>query len=83
LVFDDGKFTYMRISGAHGAISYFDQDGLQTMANTHQECGYLVVQGVYRKLAITSDEKATCITNMAFKENDNFQNNNFKVTGNF
>ena len=83
-VFDDGKFTYMRISGAHGAISYFDADGIQTIANTSQDnCGYLVVHGVYRKIVITSGDKATCITNMAFKENDNFQNENFKVTGNF
>jgi len=71
LIFDDGKFTYITFNNEIGTITALDENNVQSNVNFHVDCGMFIVHSVRPKLAITKNGRATCITNQAYKKEDN------------
>jgi len=68
LVFDDGRFTYLRFPGNRAVPAVFDvlADGSETLANARMEDDLLVVDRVSRRLMLRSGSTVVGIWNEAF-----------------
>lgn len=69
LVFDDGRFTYLRIAGQRPLPAVFEVqgDGSEHMVNTRMEEDLLVVDRVSRRLMLRAGNAAVGIWNEAFE----------------
>ena len=70
LIFDDGKFTYITFDKEIGTITALDENNVQSNVNFHVDCGMFIVHRVMKKIAITKNDRSTCITNLAYKKED-------------
>jgi type IV secretion system protein VirB9 len=68
LVFDDGRFTYLRFPGNLELPAVFDvlEDGSETIVNTRMEDDLLVVDRVSRRLMLRAGSAVVGIWNEAF-----------------
>ncbi|MEO7007954.1 MAG: TrbG/VirB9 family P-type conjugative transfer protein, partial [Caldimonas sp.] len=68
LVFDDGRFTYLRFSGNREVPAVFNvlADGSETLVNTRMEGDLLVVDRVSRQLMLRSGAAVVGLWNEAF-----------------
>lgn len=68
LIFDDGRFTYLRITGQRPLPAVFEVqgDGSEHMVNTRMEEDLLVVDRVSRRLMLRAGNAAVGIWNEAF-----------------
>lgn len=68
LVFDDGRFTYLRIAGNRELPSVFAVlgDGSETLVNTRMEGDLMVVDRVSRRLMLRAGNAVVGIWNEAF-----------------
>ncbi len=69
-IFDDGKFTYMKIGKNTdiGDITALDENNNQSMVNISSGCGYTIIHSVGYKFAITKNGVSTCITNLSYRK---------------
>jgi type IV secretory pathway VirB9-like protein len=72
IIYDDGKFTYIKFDKEIGTIVSLDKNNSPSNVNFHVDnCGVFVVHKVMTKIAITknneNNKRATCITNLSFK----------------
>jgi type IV secretion system protein VirB9 len=68
LVFDDGRFTYLRFPGNRDVPAVFHvlDDGRETLVNTRMEDDLLVVDRVSRRLTLRSGSAMVGVWNEAF-----------------
>jgi type IV secretion system protein VirB9 len=68
LVFDDGRFTYLRIAGQRELPAVFQvlADGSESLVNTRMEDDLLVVDRVSRRLVLRAGQAVVGIWNDAF-----------------
>jgi len=68
LVFDDGRFTYLRLPGNRAVPAVFQVlgDGTETLVNTRMEDDLLVVDRVSRRLMLRAGSAVVGIWNEAF-----------------
>lgn len=68
LVFDDGRFTYLRYPPGQAVPAVFEVlgDGSETLVNTHMDADLLVVDRVARQLMLRAGQAAVGIWNDAF-----------------
>jgi len=68
LIFDDGRFTYMRFPGNREVPSVFHvlPDGSETLVNTRLEDDLLVVDRVSRRLMLRAGQAVVGVWNEAF-----------------
>lgn len=68
LVFDDGRFTYLRIAGQRElpAVFQVQADGSESLVNTRMEDDLLVVDRVGRRLVLRAGQAVVGIWNDAF-----------------
>ncbi len=68
LVFDDGRFTYLRLPGNRAVPAVFQVvgDGTETLVNTRMEDDLLVVDRVSRRLTLRAGSAVVGIWNDAF-----------------
>lgn len=68
LVFDDGRFTYLRIAGQRElpAVFQVQADGSESLVNTRMEDDLLVVDRVSRRLVLRAGQSVVGIWNDAF-----------------
>lgn len=68
LVFDDGRFTYLKFAGNRQVPAVFDvlDDGSEELVNTRMEDDFLVVDRVSRRLALRASQAVVGIWNDAF-----------------
>lgn len=68
LVFDDGRFTYMRFPGNREvpAVFYVRSDGSETLINARMEDDLLVVDRVSRRLMLRAGSSVVGLWNEAF-----------------
>jgi type IV secretion system protein VirB9 len=69
LVFDDGRFTYLRFAGNREvpAVFHVHQDGEESVVNARMEGDLLVVDRVSRRLALRSGSAVVAVWNDAFE----------------
>lgn len=68
LIFDDGRFTYMRFPGNREVPAVFHvlSDGSETLVNTRMEDDLLVVDRVSRRLMLRAGQAVVGVWNEAF-----------------
>lgn len=68
LIFDDGRFTYIRFPGNREVPAVFHvlPDGSETLVNTHMEDDLLVVDRVSRRLMLRAGQAVVGVWNEAF-----------------
>lgn len=68
LVFDDGRFTYLRFAGNREVPAVFHVlgDGSEALVNTHMEGDLLVVDRVSRRLTLRAGEAVVSLWNESF-----------------
>jgi type IV secretion system protein VirB9 len=68
LVFDDGRFTYLRVAGQRElpAVFQVQADGSESLVNTRMEDDLLVVDRVSRRLVLRAGQAVVGIWNDAF-----------------
>lgn len=68
LVFDDGRFTYLRFAGNREVPAVFNVlgDGSETLVNTRMEDDLLVVDRVSRRLMLRAGPAVVAVWNEAF-----------------
>ena len=68
LVFDDGRFTYMRFAGNREVPAVFQVlgDGSETVVNTRMEDDLLIVDRVSRRLTLRAGSAVVGVWNEAF-----------------
>lgn len=68
LIFDDGRFTYMRFPGNREvpAVLHVQPDGSETLVNTRMEDDLLVVDRVSRRLMLRAGQAVVGVWNEAF-----------------
>lgn len=68
LVFDDGRFTYLRIAGQRElpAVFQVQADGSESLVNTRMEDDLLVIDRVSRRLVLRAGQAVVGIWNDAF-----------------
>jgi len=68
LVFDDGRFTYLRFPGNREvpAVFHVRDDGSETLVNAHMEDDLLVVDRVSRRLMLRAGSSVVGLWNEAF-----------------
>lgn len=68
LIFDDGRFTYLRLAGHRELPTVFDvrSDGSETLVNTRMEDDLLVVDRVSRRLMLRAGAAVVGVWNDAF-----------------
>lgn len=68
LVYDDGRFTYLRFPGNREvpAVFHVQPDGSETLLNTHMEDDLLVVDRVSRRLMLRAGSAVVGLWNDAF-----------------
>lgn len=68
LVFDDGRFTYLRFPGNREVPAVFDvlPDGTETLVNARMEDDLLVVDRVSRRLMLRAGSAVVGVWNEAF-----------------
>jgi len=69
---DDGRFTYLLFSNNRDmpAVYMVDEDGKESLINTHVEGNTIVVHLVVPKLKLRKGDAVTCILNKAFDLGD-------------
>lgn len=69
LVFDDGRFTYLRFAGNREVPAVFNVwgDGSETLVNTRMEDDLLVVDRISRRLMLRAGPAVVAVWNEAFE----------------
>ena len=83
LVFDDGRFTYLRFPGNRELPSVFHvlPDGSETLVNTHMEDELMVIDRVSRRLVLRAGTAAVGIWNERFDLDGRSPENGTTVPG--
>lgn len=83
LVFDDGRFTYLRLSGHRELPAVFEvmADGQERLVNTRMEGDFLVVDRVARRWVLRAEDAVVAVWNDAFEIDPHLQNNGTTVPG--
>ena len=83
LVFDDGRFTYLRFPNNREVPAVFQmlRDGAETVVNTRMEGDLLVVDCVCRRLMLRAGSAAVGLFNDAFDPDGTPPNNGTTVAG--